>query len=85
MKWFYDSEGIKLEEMDQIKNLVLGFYQNGLVGKLSSNSWYKILEVQMQLLQQEVTNDEIKDVLFFIYKNKVLGPDGYKLVWCSLF
>ena len=38
MKWFYDSEGIKLEEMDQIKNLVLGFYQNGLVGKLSSNS-----------------------------------------------
>lgn len=27
MKWFYDSEGIKLEEMDQIKNLVLGFYQ----------------------------------------------------------
>lgn len=34
----------------------------------------------MQLLQQEVTNDEIKDVLFFIYKDKVLGPDGYKLV-----
>lgn len=37
--------------------------------------------MQKLLLQQEVTNDEIKDVLFlFIYKDKFLGPDGYKLV-----
>ena len=71
MKWFYDSEGIKLEEMDQIKNLILGFYQKllAILIRLLLMAWQgsclQILEVQMLLLQQEVTNDEIKDVLFF--------------------
>ncbi|XP_074290732.1 uncharacterized protein LOC141617430 [Silene latifolia] len=80
-----DSKGVLCEDNDQIHAAFVEFYTDLLgttspVTKVSQNvvQMGKLcIEEHHTILLSPITNDEIKQVLFFIPSHKAVGPDGY--------
>lgn len=88
IKVLKDEEGNRIMDMQHIKDLVVGFYQNILgrtshvfsqveADKVSCLFRRKFSPSCVAGMQGMVTITEVQKVIFSMNKNKALGPDGF--------
>jgi hypothetical protein len=88
IKILKDEEGNKVEDMNQIKELAIGFYQRRLGTSVHSFEPLKADRVSQLInkkfspscvasMEAVVTPEEIKNVIFAMNKHKAPGPDGF--------
>lgn len=87
-KCLWDVNGVKVEDVAQIKNVVVEYYQKlfgNSTGGLDANLATRLeqlispdlLDVQKVDIIKPVTADEIRKVIFSMSCNISPGPDGY--------
>ena len=88
IKCLLDGDGNQVEEVDQIKDLVVDFYQKllgssndveeaAMIQTVSSLFQDQIPEDTKSFMQREVTKTEIKKVLFSMGRERAHGPDDF--------
>jgi hypothetical protein len=97
IKILKDEDGNRVEDMDQIKELAIGFYQKLLGTSTHSFSQVKADRVSNLIkkkfsplcvagMSAAVTREEVRRVIFAMNRNKAPGPDGfsagfYQIAW----
>jgi hypothetical protein len=87
---FWDGNGVKVEEENQIKQVVMDFYEKLLgidslsfneakVGRVSQLITKRVSATQYAMLQAKVTDAEIKAIVFAMKNDKALDLDGFPI------